>query len=892
MQLWPIHDDGPPHSAAAAPGPSLSTAGMLRAYTAGMRSLRRSEAQPRYRGAVLLLDGGDPSSSDSAELQSAARSLAALLHLPLYGLASDSLRRLDDATLMQAAPAQQSEADQQAHATIDASVSSALSELDDARTPQFLLIVSDDGVRAVQLHLQTQRGSATAALVPGGSVRVDLAEYKRVGSHGLDAFSPLMRACVTDVAAAAAAAAPTTPGAETTAAASASATASSNGVLVLDATMGAGRDSLMLASCGARVAMVEQDAVFALLMADGLRRAAAAEQQRPGGPLAALLPRLTLHFGDARAYMRSLQSEPAAAQPHCVYADPFYPDAPPSALSQSDRPRNESGSGGKSKKHMELLRLLWNQTRAQADMEVEAVADARFFATPSNRALRSLLLSALALPSRPRVVLKHPAAPFARRLLRDMDLHVERSYDSRDTTYHVMARTAEPGTDADAAAGAASSADAAASDAPPPVKSKQGRPTKSKRAPRTAGARPKKSQIGTAGPTAVAASTRSFHSVACHAQAASSADAVATPRPPSSSAAAATGGSSSSTPVPLPSYTVHALGHIRSCFPDRFSIPRQGCLAESARAVLTLDPAQAGALNALLPERSWTKSVEGLDKFSHLWIVFAFHDNLHTGSTDHGAQGDDSATATAAAPATDPTGRSPPPLLWRQTARPPRLGGKEQVGVFASRSPYRPNGIGMSAVRLERVVLEAQPLSTSGTAAEGCGPRVHLHLSGVDLLDGTPVLDVKPVIPYCDTPRPPVRLGWAEEPVPRHAVELHADVEAAVGRAQLELDERAQNDPSVPHVHLRSLLVDLLSLDPRHGHQQSSHPVTAAHSQGRCYGFRILDWNCRYSIARPGVFRVDSITSMDEFRASRRDKKSARTDSDATADATAAPTAS
>ena len=135
------------------------------------------------------------------------------------------------------------------------------------------------------------------------------------------------------------------------------------------------------------------------------------------------------------------------------------------------------------------------------------------------------------------------------------------------------------------------------------------------------------------------------------------------------------------------------IGVIHSCFREKFGIPRQAGLVPAARATLEL-----------LPPYSQPAAVRGLEGFSHLWLIFVFHGV--------------------------PAGR------WQATVRPPRLGGNRRLGVFATRSPFRPNPIGLSAVKLERIAIH------QGQAV--------LHLAGVDLLEGTPVLDIKPYLPYAD----------------------------------------------------------------------------------------------------------------------------------------------
>lgn len=131
------------------------------------------------------------------------------------------------------------------------------------------------------------------------------------------------------------------------------------------------------------------------------------------------------------------------------------------------------------------------------------------------------------------------------------------------------------------------------------------------------------------------------------------------------------------------------VAHIRTPYLEKFGVPRQGNLAPHVQGEIIFEP----------PFRK-PDCVRGLEAFSHIWLIWQFHRN----------------------------GGS-----WSPTVRPPRLGGNVRIGVFASRSPFRPNGLGLSAVRL----LEIRP-----------GPL--LVVSGADLVDGTPIVDIKPYIPYAD----------------------------------------------------------------------------------------------------------------------------------------------
>jgi len=141
---------------------------------------------------------------------------------------------------------------------------------------------------------------------------------------------------------------------------------------------------------------------------------------------------------------------------------------------------------------------------------------------------------------------------------------------------------------------------------------------------------------------------------------------------------------------------IKPIGVIHSCFTEKFGIPRQSGMVESASAFLEL-----------LPPFNREEMVRGLESFSHIWVHFFFHQAVEEG--------------------------------WRPTVRPPWLGGKKRVGVLATRSPHRPNHMGMSAVKLIDIRREKKTYV--------------LELIGGDFLDQTPVLDIKPYVPYCDSVR-------------------------------------------------------------------------------------------------------------------------------------------
>ncbi len=161
------------------------------------------------------------------------------------------------------------------------------------------------------------------------------------------------------------------------------------------------------------------------------------------------------------------------------------------------------------------------------------------------------------------------------------------------------------------------------------------------------------------------------------------------------------------------SYSLEPIAIIHSPFREKFVTPRQPGLTPSIRAQITFNPGFA------TPE-----AVRGLEDFSHIWLVFLFHQNWEKG--------------------------------WKPTVRPPRLGGNQRVGVYASRSPFRPNPIGLSAVKLLSINTDQASVS--------------LEVQGADLIDGTPILDIKPYIPYGDS-IPEATRGFAEE-APRPTLQV------------------------------------------------------------------------------------------------------------------------
>lgn len=222
-------------------------------------------------------------------------------------------------------------------------------------------------------------------------------------------------------------------------------------------------------------------------------------------------------------------------------------------------------------------------------------------------------------------------------------------------------------------------------------------------------------------------------------------------------------------------HTVSPVGIVRSCFKEKFAIPRQPQLAPAARGVLEL-----------LPPFDQGDAVAGLEQVSHVWLLFLFHQALEDKP--------------------------------RLKVRPPRLGGNRSMGVFATRATHRPNGIGQSVVRLEAV----EP--------------GRLLLSGIDLLDGTPVLDIKPYVPYADNVAGASNLMASEAP---EAIAVQWG-ESALPQARehaLRLGEP-----------LVELIEQCLAQDPR--------PAYQVPPPERQYGVKFWDVQVRWHYPQPDLIRV------------------------------------
>lgn len=207
------------------------------------------------------------------------------------------------------------------------------------------------------------------------------------------------------------------------------------------------------------------------------------------------------------------------------------------------------------------------------------------------------------------------------------------------------------------------------------------------------------------------------------------------------------------------------IAHIHTDFPTKFGIPRQSGIIESLQGTIVFEP-----------EYRNPEAVRGLEEFSHLWLIWEFSEAKRDG--------------------------------WSATVRPPRLGGNVRKGVFATRSPFRPNPIGLSSVKLEKVEIDPK-----------LGPV--LHVSGADLMDGTPIYDIKPYIVYTDS-HPEAISGFASKPA-EYLLEV------------VFPEELLQQVPEAQ----RESLIAVLAHDPRPQYQDDPE---------RVYGMAFADFEIKFKV--------------------------------------------
>ncbi len=193
------------------------------------------------------------------------------------------------------------------------------------------------------------------------------------------------------------------------------------------------------------------------------------------------------------------------------------------------------------------------------------------------------------------------------------------------------------------------------------------------------------------------------------------------------------------------------IARIHTNFPTKFGVPRQSGIIDSLQGRIVFEPEYRNA-----------DAVRGLEDFSHIWIIWEFSESICD--------------------------------TWSPTVRPPRLGGNVRKGVFATRSPFRPNPIGLSVVKLESIKME-----------QGLGPVI--HVSGIDMMDGTPIYDIKPYIAYTDS-HPEAVSGFASKPA-----KYLLEVEFPEGLLQKVAES------------LRHSLIAVLAHDPRPRYQDDPERI-------------------------------------------------------------------
>ena len=212
--------------------------------------------------------------------------------------------------------------------------------------------------------------------------------------------------------------------------------------------------------------------------------------------------------------------------------------------------------------------------------------------------------------------------------------------------------------------------------------------------------------------------------------------------------------------------TIRVIARIKSDFPTKFGIPRQSGLVDSLRATIIFEP-----------EFRNPDTLRGIEGYSHLWLIWQFSEAVRKD--------------------------------WSPTVRPPRLGGNTRIGVFATRSPFRPNSLGLSSVKL----LGVEHTEQYGTV---------LHVGGADLMDGTPIFDIKPYIPYGDS-HPDATGGFTD----------------AAGEFLLEVNFPEALLSVLPE-DKREAAIGVLSHDPRPSYQQDPE---------RTYGLTFAGFDIRFTVA-------------------------------------------
>lgn len=227
------------------------------------------------------------------------------------------------------------------------------------------------------------------------------------------------------------------------------------------------------------------------------------------------------------------------------------------------------------------------------------------------------------------------------------------------------------------------------------------------------------------------------------------------------------------------------IGVIHSPYKEKFAIPRQPGLIKDGGGELRL-----------LPPYNQAEAVRGLEQFSHLWLIFIFHQTMDCN--------------------------------WRPTVRPPRLGGNTRIGVFATRSTFRPNPLGMSLIELKKVNI--------------AGSEIVLELGSLDLVDGTPVVDIKPYLPFVES-IPQAQAGFAQQ-APLADMAIYFSVEA----------EQQLNVQLTRYPYLRRFISQVLAQDPRPAYKKSAQDK-------QDYAVHLLEFNVRWRVNQGAneVFAIETV---------------------------------
>ena len=217
--------------------------------------------------------------------------------------------------------------------------------------------------------------------------------------------------------------------------------------------------------------------------------------------------------------------------------------------------------------------------------------------------------------------------------------------------------------------------------------------------------------------------------------------------------------------------TISPIAHIRTDFPEKFGIPRQSGIAPALHGRIVFEPAFRN------PD-----ALRGLEGFSHIWLIWEFSANVRRGAERETA--------------------------WQPVVRPPRLGGNTSMGVFATRSPFRPNPLGLSCVEVAGIEYSA----TDGHV---------IIVKGADLMDGTPIYDIKPYIRYADS-HPQARCGYVDS------------------LEECRLKVVVPDDLSLKMGDKASELISALALDPRPSYQNDPHRIYGMSFAGRNVSFRVM----------------------------------------------------